>query len=142
MVIPYDSGYLDGGGGTALQILVILSSKHKFKQIMSFTLFTLLCIFCSCFVFVLKDLATITPCLHRTFSYYLKLHVLSLMTDIRIMSYNVQGLQSTEKRIAVFKYIKNKNYDIYCLQDTHFTVENEKQIIDCNSNSIFSHFIV
>ena len=26
---------------------------------MSFTFFTLLCIFCSCFVFVLKDLATI-----------------------------------------------------------------------------------
>ena len=63
------------------------------------------------------------------------------MTDIRIMSYNVQGLQSTEKRIDVFEYIKSKNYDIYCLQDTHFTVENEKQIIDQwgNSNSIFSH---
>ena len=124
------------------QILVILSSEHKFKQIMSFTLFTLLCIFCSCFVFVLKDLATIPINLHRTFSYHLKLHALSLMTDIRIMSYNVQGLQSTEKIIDVFEYIKSKNYDIYCLQDTHFTVENEKQIIDQwgNSNSIFSHF--
>ena len=46
------------------------------------------------------------------------------------------------RRIDVFEYIKSKNYDIYCLQDTHFTVENEKQIIDQwgNSNSIFSHF--
>ena len=39
-------------------------------------------------------------------------------------------------------HITSKNYDIYCLQDTHFTVENEKQITDQwgNSNSIFSHF--
>ena len=60
------------------------------------------------------------------------------MTDIRIMSYNVQGLQSTEKRIYVFEYIKSKNYDICCLQDTHFTVE---KIIDQwgDSKSIFSH---
>lgn len=64
------------------------------------------------------------------------------MTDIRILSCNVQGLQCTEKRIDVFEYIKNKRYDIYCLQDTHFTKENEQQIIDQwgNSNSILSNY--
>ena len=64
------------------------------------------------------------------------------MANLRIMSYNVQGLQSSEKRMDVFDYLKDKNYDIYCLQDTHFTDENEYQIIDKwgNSNSIFSNF--
>ena len=64
------------------------------------------------------------------------------MANLRIMSCNVQGLQTAEKRIDVFDYMKSKNYDIYCLQDTHFTNENETQIIDQwgNSNSIFSHF--
>ena len=61
------------------------------------------------------------------------------MANLRIMSCNIQGLQTVEKRID---YKKSKTYDIYCLQDTHFTNENETQIIDQwgNSNSIFSHF--
>lgn len=64
------------------------------------------------------------------------------MTDIRILSCNVQGLQSAEKRIDVFEYMKSKNFDIYCLQDTHFVDENVRQIIDQwgNSNSILSNF--
>ena len=64
------------------------------------------------------------------------------MANLRIMSYNVQGLQSSEKRMDVFDYLKDKNNDIYYLQDTHFTDENEYQIIDKwgNSNSHFSNF--
>ena len=64
------------------------------------------------------------------------------MTSLRILSYNAQGLQGSEKRIDVFEYIKNKQYDIYCLQDTHFVNENESDIINQwgNSKGIISNF--
>ena len=57
------------------------------------------------------------------------------MTSLCILSYNAQGLQGSEKRIDVFEYIKNKQYDIYCLQDTHFVNENESDIINQWGNS-------
>ena len=64
------------------------------------------------------------------------------MTSLRILSYNAQGLQGSEKRIDVFEYIKNKQYDIYCLQDTHFVNENESDIINQwgNSKGIIRNF--
>lgn len=64
------------------------------------------------------------------------------MANLRILSYNAQGLQGSEKRIDVFEYLKNKKYDIYCLQDTHLTDENRADIINQwgNSKSIFSNF--
>lgn len=64
------------------------------------------------------------------------------MANLRILSCNAQGLQGSEKRIDVFEYIKNKNYDIYCLQDTHFIDVNKADIINQwgNSKSIFSNF--
>ena len=52
------------------------------------------------------------------------------MTNLRSLSCNAQGLQGSEKSIDVFEYIKNKQYDIYCLQDTHFVNENESDIIN------------
>ena len=64
------------------------------------------------------------------------------MANLHIMSCNVQGMQTAKKKFDVFDYMKSKIFDIYCLQDTHFTNGNETQIIDqwSNSNSIFSHF--
>lgn len=64
------------------------------------------------------------------------------MTNLRILSCNAQGLQGSEKRIDVFEYIKNKIYDIYCLQDTHFVDDKKADIINQwgNSKSIFSNF--
>lgn len=47
---------------------------------------------------------------------------------VQIVSYNCQGLQSPEKRRDVFDYLKSKNYNIYCLQDTHFTEKDEISI--------------
>ena len=46
---------------------------------------------------------------------------LLLMSDLRIISFNTQGLQGINKRIDVLEYLKDKNFHIYCLQDTHFT---------------------
>ena len=64
------------------------------------------------------------------------------MADLKIISYNTQGLQGIQKRVDIFDYLKNKGCHIYCLQDTHFTNEDEKNIIDQwgNSNCIFSNY--
>ena len=64
------------------------------------------------------------------------------MVDLKILSYNTQGLQSLQKRVDVFDYLKEKKKHIYCLQDTHFIKENEANIIDQwgNSNCIFSNY--
>ena len=50
------------------------------------------------------------------------------MTSVRILSVNCQGLGNIAKRTDVFNYLKKKQCNIYCLQDTHFTCENEKSI--------------
>ena len=50
------------------------------------------------------------------------------MSSLKILSVNCQGLGDHSKRKDVFNYLRAKNYNIYCLQDTHFTVENEKNI--------------
>ena len=47
------------------------------------------------------------------------------MTELKILSYNTQGLGGIKKQIDVFQYIKKKNFDICCLQDTHFTESQE-----------------
>ena len=50
------------------------------------------------------------------------------MTDINILSFNCQGLNSTSKRKDLFNYLKSKKYQIYCLQDVHFTKNIENTI--------------
>ena len=68
------------------------------------------------------------------------------MTDkfLQIVSCNCQGLNSKEKRRDVFDYLKSKSYNIYCLQDTHFT-EREESFIrnqwggECIFNSFSSN---
>ena len=45
------------------------------------------------------------------------------MASLQITTLNYQGLGDSEKRRDVLNYIKNKQYSIYCIQDTHFTNE-------------------
>ena len=47
---------------------------------------------------------------------------------LQIVSYNCQGLNSVEKRRNVFDYLIFKNCNIYCLQDIHFTKNDETAI--------------
>ena len=47
------------------------------------------------------------------------------MEDIKILSLNCRGLGSSKKRRDVLHYLKNMNYDIYFLQDTHLTDRKE-----------------
>lgn len=63
------------------------------------------------------------------------------MTDLRILSFNTQGLQGINKRIDVFEYLKDKNFHIYCLQDTHFTQNDEERIRNqWGKNCVFSNY--
>ena len=43
------------------------------------------------------------------------------METLKIISMNCRGLQDVKKRKDVFKFLREKQFDIYCLQDTHFT---------------------
>lgn len=40
--------------------------------------------------------------------------------SLSILSLNCNGLRKKEKRKEVFRYLYRMNYDIYCLQETHF----------------------
>ena len=50
------------------------------------------------------------------------------MAKISIISCNCQGLGDFKKRKDMFCYLREKKYDIYFLQDTHFEKKLEKQI--------------
>ena len=60
--------------------------------------------------------------------------------EVKILSFNCQGICSIEKRLDVFNYLKAKNCDIYCLQDVHSTQQTEKFIQTQwgNNNCLFS----
>ena len=47
------------------------------------------------------------------------------MQDFKIMSMNTRGLRDFEKRKEVFQYIKDKEFDIILLQETHSSDEIE-----------------
>ena len=43
------------------------------------------------------------------------------LPGLRVGTYNVNGLGNQEKRLQVFNWLKNKEEDIICLQETHST---------------------
>lgn len=51
-----------------------------------------------------------------------------MSNGITIASLNVQGIGDSRKRKDVFGYIRDKKFNIYFLQDTHFT-DKESKII-------------
>ena len=50
------------------------------------------------------------------------------MSNLTIAALNCQGLGDYKKRRDVFQYLKQKRFDIYFLEDTHFDVKLERQI--------------
>ena len=46
-------------------------------------------------------------------------------SEITIASLNVRGLADKLKRMDVFKWLRDKKYNLYCLQDCHFSEEND-----------------
>ena len=49
---------------------------------------------------------------------------------IKICSLNCQGLADDQKRRDLFSYIRRLNFSIICLQDTHFSKEKERIILN------------
>lgn len=63
------------------------------------------------------------------------------MAELKILSYNVQGLGGISKRTDVLDFLKNTNFDIFCLQDTHFTHTEEKLILNLwNGECLFNNY--
>lgn len=63
------------------------------------------------------------------------------MGSLKIQSVNCQGLGNLSKRRDVFDFLKSERYNIYCLQDTHFTQEQENDICSMwGDNCYFSSF--
>ena len=63
------------------------------------------------------------------------------MADLKILTYNVQGIGGIGKRTDIFEFLKNMDFDIYCLQETHFT-DNEEILIRThwNNDCYFSNY--
>ena len=62
------------------------------------------------------------------------------MTDIKICSLNVKGLRDRTKRRGLFLWLRDKNFSLYFLQETHSTIND----INCWCNewgakAIWSH---
>ena len=55
-------------------------------------------------------------------------NVIHLIIALHIITVNCQGLGSPEKRRDVLNYLKEKQFHIYCFQDTHFISELELYI--------------
>jgi exonuclease III len=51
-----------------------------------------------------------------------------MTVNLKIASMNVQGLGDRLKRKDVFNFLKTRNYNIYCIQDTHF-IDKEEYLI-------------
>ena len=47
---------------------------------------------------------------------------------VKILSVNCQGLGDIAKRKDVFNYLRSLDYNIYCLQDTHFSCDTENEV--------------
>lgn len=63
------------------------------------------------------------------------------MAELKILSYNVQGLRGVSKITDVFDFLKNTNFDIYCLQETHFTDTEEKSVLNLwNGECLFNNY--
>ena len=55
--------------------------------------------------------------------------------EIKILSMNVKGLFSNKKkRIDVFNWSRDKNYDILCFQETYCTKDIKKKIGKMNGD--------
>ena len=66
---------------------------------------------------------------------------MDVTNNLNIISVNCQGLQNKQKRLDVFQYLKDKDFNIFALQDTHFTKEQEPLITtEWGYKCIFSSF--
>ena len=46
--------------------------------------------------------------------------------ELKSLSLNLRGLRNVNKRRAIFSYLKSQKATIFCLQETYFSIEDEK----------------
>ena len=62
------------------------------------------------------------------------------MNTLKINSFNVRGLRQQNKRLAIFRFLKNKHNGIHLLQETHSTpLDEDKWQREWGGPIIFSH---
>ena len=57
--------------------------------------------------------------------------------SIKVLSANCQGLRNMEKRRDVLSYLKDKNANIVCLQDTHLIEDDMMAVTDLWNNEVY-----
>ena len=57
---------------------------------------------------------------------------------LKLLSLNMRGLRNTNKRRAIFSYLKAQKAAIFCLQETYSLTEDEKVWSAEWGNNIFS----
>ena len=68
------------------------------------------------------------------------IYLTTIMSDITIISLNVKGLQSDQKRRDMFNYLRNKTSSIIFLQETHSSEKDEKRwTAEWGHKCFFSH---
>ena len=58
----------------------------------------------------------------------ISLKILPIENSMKVLSANCQALQNYEKRCDVLSYLKEKQTDIICLQDTHWVDKDYQNI--------------
>ena len=53
-------------------------------------------------------------------------HLITIMTDFKLISLNVRGLRSLNKRKAILMWLTKQKADVAFLQETYSSVEDEK----------------
>ena len=64
---------------------------------------------------------------------------LIVFNKLKVLTFNVNGLSAKNKRTQVFRYLRNQEIDIACIQETHFT-KNKRKIFrnEWNAQIYFS----
>ena len=61
------------------------------------------------------------------------------MNSITVLSANCRGLQNMKKRVDVLTYLKELNYNIVCLQDTHWTKKDMASVSNIWGGKCYIH---
>ena len=65
--------------------------------------------------------------------------IMNLDNNLVVLSVNCRGLRDIKKRTDVIEYLKNTEANIICLQDTHWTKQDEREIRKLWNNDCYIH---
>lgn len=56
---------------------------------------------------------------------------------LKILSWNINGINGQRKRNIAFNWLKKQNCDVYCLQETHIANKHHKYLTNLNLGQLF-----